>query len=198
MGGASRLIRLAVTVFVTNSVLVVSAFAQSDTSRAPILWSTNVVRVYAPVESRASSGLLVPQNLRVPPAYRPYVEMMVRWSPTFRRQCLRLANAPWLTIVLRPLPARPSEFVRARTHFSIDSRSQMTATMTIGAVDDQVELIAHEIEHVIEQLDGVDLRARARLPATGVTSCDDDSGYETIRAIRAGRAAADEVRRHAG
>jgi hypothetical protein len=68
--------------------------------------------------------------------------------------------------------------------------------MAIGSLDDQVELIAHELEHVIEQLDGVDLHARATLPETGVRSLDEDAGFETIRAVRAGRAASEEVRRH--
>jgi len=59
-------------------------------------------------------------------------------------------------------------------------------------------LIAHEIEHVIERLDGVDLRARAALPGTGVRLCDGgDDAFETIRARRAGLAVAEEVRRAA-
>jgi hypothetical protein len=197
MSGGFGSVRFAIAVLVPNIVLAVSAFAQSDIPRSSILWTTDVVRVYAPVESRPA-GVTPPPNLRIPPAYQPYVESMVRWSPTFRRQCLRLANAPWLTIVLRSLPTRPSALVRARTQFSTDGRRHVTATMTIGAADDQVELIAHEIEHVIEQLDGVDLRARASLPATGVTSWDHDMEFETIRAIRAGRAVAEEVRRRPG
>lgn len=67
--------------------------------------------------------------------------------------------------------------------------------MAIGSLDDQVELIAHEIEHVIEQLDGVDLRVRATLPASGVRSRDHGDEFETTRAIRVGRMVAAEVRR---
>jgi hypothetical protein len=56
-----------------------------------------------------------------------------------------------------------------------------------------VELIAHELEHVIEQLDGVDLASQitrgdtARSPRRG--------HYETLRAVTMGRRVAEEVRR---
>jgi hypothetical protein len=187
--------RLAMTLSIANTVLIIPAFAQSDTRLASSLSSFGVVRVYGPADERAPVTVTLPQNLKVPPTYQGYVESMLRRSPTFRRQCLRLANASWLTVVLQPFPARQSESVRARTDFSMDRDGRRTATMAIGALDDQVELIAHELEHVIEQLDGVDLRARATLPATGVSSWNDDAVFETTRAIRTGRAVAEEVRR---
>jgi hypothetical protein len=197
MSGGFPAMRFAITLSLANTVLAVPAFAQSDKLIASNFSNTSVARVYVPVDARRSSSVTLPQNLKIPPLYRPYVQSMLRWSPTFRRQCLRLANATWLTVVLEQLSTRPAEFVRARTHFSTDKDGRRIATMAIGPLDDQVELIAHEIEHVIEQLDGVDLRSRATLPATGVSSWDDEVGFETVRAIRAGRAAADEVRRHA-
>lgn len=61
-------------------------------------------------------------------------------------------------------------------------------------MQDHAELIAHEIEHIIEQLDGIDLGARATLPATGVRRCA-DGAFETMRAIRTGLAVAGEMRR---
>ena len=196
MSGGFPSMRLAITLSVANTVLAVPAFAQSDKLIASSLSSTGVVRVYVPADAPPASSVTLPQNLKVHPMYQPYVESMLRWSPTFRRQCLRLAHAPWLTVVLQQLYARPSQMLRARTHFERDSVGRRTATMAIGSLDDQVELIAHELEHVIEQLDGVDLHARATLPETGVRSLDEDAGFETIRAVRAGRAASEEVRRH--
>ena len=68
--------------------------------------------------------------------------------------------------------------------------------MSIPPVDDHVELIAHELEHVIEQLDDIDLRTLAKVPSSGVKRCEGrEEAYETVRAIRAGRAVSDEVRR---
>src|SRR4029453_3125811 len=53
-----------------------------------------------------------------------------------------------------------------------------------------VELIAHEIEHVIEQLDGIVLSERADARTTGEAG----SAYESGRAIERGRLVAREVR----
>jgi hypothetical protein len=50
------------------------------------------------------------------------------------------------------------------------------------------ELIAHEMEHILEQLEGVDLQARG-----GVVWKSGDTAFETSRAIEAGRQAAREV-----
>ena len=191
-------IGLVVASCAASTVLAVPAFAQSDMSPAANLSSTDVVRVYVPVEARSAWSLTLPPNLKIPDMYRSYVESMLRLSPTFRRQCRRLANALGLTVVLRQFLTRPPDRVRAQTSFWTDRDGRLYATVETRALEDQVELIAHEIEHVIERLDGVDLRARAALPGTGVRLCDgSDDAFETIRARRAGLAVAEEVRRAA-
>jgi len=183
---------------VGSVVLAVPAFAQSDMLRAANLSSTDVVRVYVPVDARPAWSVTLPPNLKIPDTYRSYVKSMLRLSPTFRRQCLRITNALGLTVVLRQFLTRPPDRLRARTSFWTARDGRRYATVEIGPLDDQVELIAHEIEHVIERLDGVDLRARAALPGTGVHRCDGaDDTFETIRATRAGLAVAQEVRRSA-
>ena len=55
---------------------------------------------------------------------------------------------------------------------------------------DLTELIAHEFEHVLEQLDCVDLRALAH---TGDSRQLADGAFETARAIIAGQQVAGEV-----
>ena len=57
------------------------------------------------------------------------------------------------------------------------------------------ELLAHELEHVIEQMEGVNLARLAREYAP-LVSRDEVGAYETARATAAGRAAAAEVRLH--
>jgi hypothetical protein len=191
-------IGLALASCVGSTVLAVPAFAQSDILRAANLSSTDVVRVYVPADARPAWSVTLPPNLTIPDVYRSYVNSMLRLSPTFRRQCLRIANALGLTVVLRQFLARPPERMRARTNLRTAPDSRRYATVEIEALGDPVELIAHEIEHVIEWLDGVDLRARAALPRTGVHLCDGGNGaFETIRATRAGLAVAEEVRRPA-
>jgi hypothetical protein len=119
---------------------------------------------------------------------------MLRYSPTFRRQCLRIADSPRLTIVFEYF--QPStERVRARATVSTDADGRRTARVQIRALDDPVELIAHEVEHVIEQLDGIDLSARAAVHASGVHDCHCGNGaFETARAIRVGLDVAREAR----
>ena len=72
----------------------------------------------------------------------------------------------------------------------------MVAYVTVDTFDNDVEMIAHEFEHIIEQLDGVDLAARAALPHTGVTDLGHVGGmFETVRAQRTGRKVLSELGR---
>jgi hypothetical protein len=57
---------------------------------------------------------------------------------------------------------------------------------------DMVELVAHEIEHVCEQIEGVDLRALSLRHDSGVY--DMGGHYETQRAIAAGHRVSRELR----
>ncbi len=121
----------------------------------------------------------------------------MRTSPTFGRQCMRIANAPSTMVVLGWFQPHDTDGVRARTVMSITPEGTRFAMVEIRPVDDQVELIAHELEHVIEQLDEVDLPALAAVPASGVRRCDcGRERFETIRAVRAGLLASAEVRRN--
>jgi len=71
----------------------------------------------------------------------------------------------------------------------------LTARIEVARFDDLVELIAHEIEHVIEQIDAIDLAADAGQPGTGVhTVGADGMMFETARAARVGVSVAREVR----
>jgi hypothetical protein len=63
----------------------------------------------------------------------------------------------------------------------------------IQPLEDIPELIAHELEHIIEQLDGVELDVQATLPGTGVRACVDGS-FETIRATRVGTMVSRQLR----
>jgi hypothetical protein len=190
-------------------VLPVSAFAQSDNqpwythtsaavSHMADAVALHVVRKYESANP-TSSNFDLPPNVVIPAKFQATVTSMVRGSPTFRRQCLRLASAPRLTVVLQSFWPRETERLRGRTVLSTTPDGGLHAVVEISPLVDHVELIGHEIEHIIEQLDGVDLRALSALPTTGVHSCECDRGaFETIRAIRVGRAVAEEVRRSGG
>jgi hypothetical protein len=57
---------------------------------------------------------------------------------------------------------------------------------------DSLEYIAHELEHVLERAEGVDLPRESGRTGSGVWIAAD--GYETQRAIDKGRQVAREVR----
>ena len=139
--------------------------------------------------------LALPPNLVVSAVYRPLVESMLRDSPTFRRQCVRIAGEPGLSVNLGVSPP-PRRFEhRAMTLLTRNAKGHLTAVVDIAPLEDTEELIAHEFEHIIEQLDGVDLAARAALPHTGVTAIGYSAMFETTRAQRAGLKVVSELRR---
>jgi len=117
---------------------------------------------------------------------------MLRLSPTFRRQCQRLAAATNVIVVVRleELQRRPS--FNARTAFARhghDERIAVEVFLQLSA--NAAELIAHEIEHILEQLDGVDLEAQL---GSGNVWRREDGAFETRRATEVGRRVAREVR----
>ena len=59
--------------------------------------------------------------------------------------------------------------------------------------DSLIELIAHEFEHILEQLDSVDLAAMAARSGTGVRAVSELGHFETDRAIAAGRRVESEM-----
>ena len=129
-----------------------------------------------------------------PPSYRSSVAAMLRYSPTFRRQCSRIASTPNLRVEIVPALLGGSASGAALTRI-VRSERGIEATVQLGPSGDPVLLIAHEFEHILEQLDGVDLPVMATRVATGVRVVPGTGHFETERAIAAGRQVADEVRR---
>ena len=133
-----------------------------------------------------------PANLTIPSTYRITVEQMLQRSPMFRRQCLRLAAAPHLDVVVRmlhPFASGPP----ARTQITQAGNGRVIADVEINPLGDFMELLAHELEHVIEQLDGVDLKAKAAVAESGVRNATGGT-FETSRAVRVGSVVAFEAR----
>jgi hypothetical protein len=106
-------------------------------------------------------------------AFQTLVDHMWQASPTFRRQSARLGTAPALTVTVRAESVRTRSDIRAFTIMRREKATLVAAGINLLAVADAVELIAHEIEHVIEQLDGVELRhdTCGRRHGAGVETC---------------------------
>jgi hypothetical protein len=73
------------------------------------------------------------------------------------------------------------------------SSGLLLAVVMIPPHGDYAELVAHELEHVLEQMEGVNLAALAR-SGSGAVKRRPDGAYETARALNAGLAVAAELR----
>ena len=154
--------------------------------------SVGSVREYVAAEAVATQ-LTLPPNLVAPAMYRPLLELILRSSPTFRRQCVRLTAETRVTVHLNMRPPVSGADIRAKTHMTRRA-GHLRAEIDIFRPGDLVELIAHEIEHVIEQLDDIDLSSRAALRDSGVRAPSAEGAFETTRAIRVGLKVTGEVR----
>ncbi|RPI52418.1 MAG: hypothetical protein EHM55_16555 [Acidobacteria bacterium] len=113
-------------------------------------------------------------------------------SPTFREQCDRIANATNLRVRIRidaliPSRCRAFTIVRRRGY-------EIHADVHLPPSGDHSELVAHEFEHLLEQIEGLNLRRLARVRGSGVHELEGEV-FETDRAQAAGRIVMAEFRR---
>ena len=145
------------------------------------------------IGNQAADEARIPVNLVLIPTLRPVVERMWHQSPTFKAQCARLRQTPSLLVDIRFGNASQLGAARGRTHFRRSSRHASRADIYIDfelrSVHQWIEMIAHELEHVIEQLDEVELTPGDRhgvyLTASGA--------FETARALHIGQQVGREV-----
>jgi len=110
------------------------------------------------------------------------VRTLLRLSPTFRVQCQRIAADPRVLVHLSVVTTIDGGG-RAQTTFHRYPTGAIVADVDVLFGGDYRELLAHEFEHVIEQLDGVDLR---REMAGGRAWQVGAGAFETRRALLAG------------
>ena len=111
-------------------------------------------------------------------------------SPTFRRQCQRIGRDRTLTVHVHPF--HQTRTAAATTQLVHRRGSGLVADLYLGQLDRVVELLAHELEHIVERLEGIDVVQMTRRVPQLVWSTA-DGRYETRRAIRSGRTVASEV-----
>jgi hypothetical protein len=128
----------------------------------------------------------LPANVEASERVDQILEKIWRRSATFREQCRRIATEPSLTISLSFVAPSLNIRSRALSHATRHPDGRMTVQIQIFRHADYVELIGHEFEHVLEQIEGVNLKTLAATGAAGV-SCDERGFFETSRAISAGR-----------
>jgi hypothetical protein len=140
-----------------------------------------------PTSRAVISELMLP--LELPDVMRPLVEQMLRTSPTFRRQCARLSEAS-VTVVVRLDPGIDLTKVIAITTIDVREGQVRSVRTHLGVLAPQY--LAHEIEHVLEQLDGIDLRRALKSGLHGAHQVS-PGAVETTRAVATGLLVAQEI-----
>ena len=140
----------------------------------------------------------LPRNLVVPEVMGPLVERMWRQSLTFRRQCAKLADHSPATVSIDLVVGGRNGSGAAATVQRRGARLEVAIQVDMRRPERFVEHIAHELEHVLEQIDNTDLPRLARQGVDGVISEAaryETARYETARARAIGRAVAREAAR---
>jgi hypothetical protein len=117
---------------------------------------------------------------------------LLQRSATFRQQCRLIAASRILRVTLA-VGRDMEDRARAQTVMHRYQAGAIRAEVTLGFSEDFLELLAHEFEHILEQVDHVDLRGLAGVRGSGVHQVESDL-FETERAQRVGRMVAAEVR----
>jgi hypothetical protein len=109
-------------------------------------------------------------------------------SPTLRRLCEELAAA---RAVVAMEWGRTDSQSRAISRMEVHD-GVVVAVVSIPPVAEAIELVAHELQHVIEWTRKLDFEAESKRPGSGVWRAF--GGWETQAAIDVGRQVAREVR----
>jgi hypothetical protein len=129
------------------------------------------------IPANVEAGLLAPE-----------MRALLRRSDTFRAQCDRLAAEPRVRVKLELVSLLDSG--RAQTTLRRYASGAIHADVQVLFGEDYRELLAHEFEHILEQIDRVNLGGASDGP--GITRLEDGS-FETARARRAGTIVAMEM-----
>jgi hypothetical protein len=145
----------------------------------------------------AGLDVLIPCTVQLSPVFHPVVRQLLAASPTFRAQMQRIAHAPRVRVSVEPAVGGVGGCCTlARTVFRHYTGGAVLARVEIAfplTVTEYAELLGHEFEHIVEQIDRVDLPAMAR--SGGDARVLADGAFETRRAAQAGRAIAGEAER---
>jgi hypothetical protein len=133
----------------------------------------------------------LPANIELPRDLGRVLERIYQRSPAFKAQCERIASAGNLRVTVRIDTAIPGH---CRAFTVIKRRGyHVIADVHLPPTSGLIELVAHEFEHIIEQIEGLDLEGLARVRGSGVHKLGEV--FETTRAQAAGRVVAAEVSR---
>jgi len=113
---------------------------------------------------------------------QPQVLGLLQRSPTFQEQCRRIAAVRALRVTVRVGTAVDGG-AHAQTIISRYDAGAIRAEVTLRFSGDYLLLLAHEFEHILEQVEGIDLHEEA---ASGRAWRTFTGAWETRRAANAG------------
>ena len=128
-----------------------------------------------------------PSNVRAGMLQQQFIELLQR-SATFRQQCARIAATRVLRVTLH-VGRTMDPLARAQTIINRYEAGGIRAEVTLRFAEDYLELLAHEFEHIIEQVEGVSLRNEELQGRAWRTP---SGAFETRRAFDAGVRAREE------
>jgi hypothetical protein len=140
-----------------------------------------------------SDGPPIAGTIHIDARLRPTVRDMLARSATFRRQWNIVTEGQRVHVAVFLTDGTLGPACRARTTIKKYSSGLLLAVVLIPPKGDYPELLAHELEHVIEQIEGIDLAALARSGSIGVRQRP-DGAFETVRAQNAGLAVSTELK----
>jgi hypothetical protein len=131
-------------------------------------------------QQRDQCATAIPPNIEAGVFARDMIALLRR-SETFRCQCARIAQARGVRVTIEI--AFNLDSGRAQTAIHRDASGAIRAEVVVLFGENYRELLAHEFEHVLEQMDGVDLRQEA---AQGRAWLLPGGAFETRRALATG------------
>lgn len=135
----------------------------------------------------------IPANLKVPEALRTLLEEVMRRSPTFRHQVQELRHAPHVKMAISYGDVSNWHLLRAESTVLRYEWGALQVDTRLYTARDVIEVVAHELEHVCEQIEGLDVRALSHRRNSGVYAVAGGRHFETQRAIVIGRQVAREA-----
>jgi len=149
-----------------------------------------LVGVAQTAQQPAKVNTLPCRLIPVSPTVRPVVETGMERSETIRRQCEELAAAR--AVVVLEWGAMVDSQLHASTGMEVRD-GVVVARVKLPPTGDTIVLMAHELQHVIEQTRGLDFRAEAQRAGSGVWRSSGNH-YETQAAIDVSRQVTEELR----
>ena len=191
MRARSGVLRASLVLLIYGASSAATAYAQPPQVTGALARSTTSLDIFMP--SFAHPMRAVPgagATIVVDSKLQGTVDTLLDRSLTFRRQWQRLLQGQQLVIRIQLVHSSPVVGTHAVTKVTALPNGSLVADVSIPGGARVAEVLGHEVEHVLERLDGARVSA---LHALGDQSVRRTSGtFETERAILVGRLVSDE------